>query len=730
MALVREEQDYQCLRDLARSRLLKEVIRKCSKDTQKEGKAASSKYLVLILDTRATRILNSVLRMYDITSEGCSVAEPLERNRRPFPDLDAIYIIEPTLKAAERLCKDFTSKNKALYAGVHIFFLSKVGKNVLNVIKSCKVLVHRIKTLMELNLDFLAVEMSTFHLDMPESFVQLYGEGNKASRTACKEAIVTRLVTLCATLNEYPYIRYNSTNPLSTELAREFQDSMNDFVNYNNEFEWRGEKDASQRGTVLLLDRSEDPKIPLLHSFTYQAIINDLLDVQDDILRFVDDSGEDKRCLLSESDDFWLELRHRHMGDIPKIMKHFADDIQVMDPRARLKDDKGEVSVEGLINAVHALPEFGELKEKHLNHLNISAQCMQKLQNLSLLECANVEQTLVNSGVDKDGKKLSTSALTLELMNLVKNPDVGVEETARLLSLYVITQNGIREDDRRRILAAANPPLPLKSQNAIINLSFLGVPIGKENTKVDKALEKKMIEDAKLLATECRFSDSRYKSLISRLVEDMINHRLPNDKYRYIIDPPPMSSFHSKLADSASSLRKDTASSLRNENSSMRSVVSLRSRGLGAKNSGSLNGKMNKIGSSVEFLRARKKTGARIIVFVAGGITHAEIQSIYDMMKDTENEIVVGSTHLLKPKQYLFDLEHLDESSRLRYDDDVSSLKEKVKKLHSEIDKKIGGDDLVEDDKSRPVNAPESPVPDKIKPEEERKRSGICGCFP
>ena len=123
---------------------------------------------------------------------------------------------------------------------------------------------------------------------------------------------------------------------------------MNDFVNYNNEFEWRGEKDASQRGTVLLLDRSEDPKIPLLHSFTYQAIINDLLDVQDDILRyahqifavvsiliivvwsrFVDDSGEDKRCLLSESDDFWLELRHRHMGDIPKIMKHFADDIQV-----------------------------------------------------------------------------------------------------------------------------------------------------------------------------------------------------------------------------------------------------------------------------------------------------------------------------------------------------------------------------------------------------------------
>ena len=69
-----------------------------------------------------------------------------------------------------------------------------------------------------------------------------------------------------------------------------------------------------------------------------------------------------------------------------------------MDPRARLKDDKGEVSVEGLINAVHALPEFGELKEKHLNHLNISAQCMQKLQNLSLLECANVEQTLVNSG--------------------------------------------------------------------------------------------------------------------------------------------------------------------------------------------------------------------------------------------------------------------------------------------------------------------------------------------
>ena len=52
--------------------------------------------MILVLDDRSTRVLNSVLRVYDITQEGLAVAESLEKKRRPFPDLDAIYIIEPT----------------------------------------------------------------------------------------------------------------------------------------------------------------------------------------------------------------------------------------------------------------------------------------------------------------------------------------------------------------------------------------------------------------------------------------------------------------------------------------------------------------------------------------------------------------------------------------------------------------------------------------------------------
>ena len=55
-------------------------------------------------------------------------------------------------------------------------------------------------------MDYLACESNAFHFDMEDATVALYDEGG-ASKQACKQQIVERLVTLCATLNEYPHAR-------------------------------------------------------------------------------------------------------------------------------------------------------------------------------------------------------------------------------------------------------------------------------------------------------------------------------------------------------------------------------------------------------------------------------------------------------------------------------------------------------------------------------------------
>ena len=39
------------------------------------------------------------------------------------------------------------------------------------------------------------------------------------------------------------------------------------------------------RGTLLIVDRSIDPLAPLMHEYTYQAMINDLLQVKGELCK-------------------------------------------------------------------------------------------------------------------------------------------------------------------------------------------------------------------------------------------------------------------------------------------------------------------------------------------------------------------------------------------------------------------------------------------------------------
>ena len=63
---------------------------------------------------------------------------------------------------------------------------------------------------------------------------------------------------------------------------------------------------ADERPTLLLLERSFDVVSPLLHEYTYQAMVHDLLPVHDDryTYRYVGNNSQtiSKEVLLNDSD--------------------------------------------------------------------------------------------------------------------------------------------------------------------------------------------------------------------------------------------------------------------------------------------------------------------------------------------------------------------------------------------------------------------------------------------
>lgn len=82
---------------------------------------------VLVMDPLATRVISSVLTMYDIMENKVTLVEKLHLNRQPFADMDVIYLALPTVEAAQRISKDFESRSKAKYNNVHLFFLENVS---------------------------------------------------------------------------------------------------------------------------------------------------------------------------------------------------------------------------------------------------------------------------------------------------------------------------------------------------------------------------------------------------------------------------------------------------------------------------------------------------------------------------------------------------------------------------------------------------------------------------
>lgn len=144
------------------------------------------------------------------------------------------------------------------------------------------------------------------------------------------------VVSLCASLGEYPIIRYykprvptHEASVLCSHLARFIQNEIDQFAQSQPSFPPQTNR---PRGVLLVVDRSMDLVAPLLHEFTYQAMVHDLLPVKDGekvtyrtVLNEGSHNQELKEMEITEQDRVWIEYRHLHMKDVlGKLGEDFA----------------------------------------------------------------------------------------------------------------------------------------------------------------------------------------------------------------------------------------------------------------------------------------------------------------------------------------------------------------------------------------------------------------------
>ena len=449
---------------------------------------------MLIVDDPAMKVISAAVGMYEIMERKVTIVESIDKKRAPFPDMAAIYLLEPRKKSVAKLIEDF-SGDKVLYGNaVFIYFLGRLSDSLLDQIKNCKPLLKRIKGLVEINVDFLAKEERAFTLDMKNAFTAFHV---KKGSSLVETKVADRLVTVCATLNEYPHIRYPESSKVGSKIAKLFHKKMDDFVSQNPNWWYHGGPSKSsssgsaksERGTLLLLDRANDCLTPLMHDFTYQSMVHDLLKMDGDRISYKNDTASDpsdsetKDVLLDERDRLWVEIRGKHIAAVIETLSNRIRDIMNSSSGKNLgnKGGGGNMSLSQMASALKALPEYREVMSKLSQHMHLSHECMEIFKKQHLLDLSELEQTLA-TGKDDEGRSPSLS----DMMDQVDDQLVRMKSSKDRLRLFLIatiSQGGLRSQDRKRLMNSAD--FSRKHIRTINSLELLGLSIVSSGAAAD-----------------------------------------------------------------------------------------------------------------------------------------------------------------------------------------------------------------------------------------------------
>ncbi|KRY69166.1 putative acetylcholine regulator unc-18, partial [Trichinella pseudospiralis] len=440
------------LKQIVGQRILNDVIRPLKKNKTPCG------WSVLVVDKLAMRMISACCKMHEVMNEGVTIVEDLNKKREPLTSLEAIYLIAPTHDSINRMMADFQNPMKALYKAAHVFFTEACPDELFN--ELCKSPASkRIKTLKEINIAFTPYESQVYTLDSPETFQLFYNPLKQGGLIANMERIAEQIATVCATLGEYPSVRYRSDFERNVELAH-----------------LGSEKARSQ---LLILDRGFDVVSPLLHELTFQAMAYDLFDIENDVFRYETGAGGehiDKEVLLDENDDLWTDLRHKHIAvvsqEVTKGLKKFMEG-----KRGVATDMK---SIKDLSNLIKKMPQYQKELNKYSTHLHLAEKCMQRYQ-AGVDKLCKVEQDLA-MGCDAEGEKIRDPVKLIT--PLLIEPSVDHMDKIRLIMLHILTRNGISEENLTKLLQHAN--IPPQEKATIVNTGFLGLNIISEDAIDDK----------------------------------------------------------------------------------------------------------------------------------------------------------------------------------------------------------------------------------------------------
>ncbi|KAI8823539.1 Sec1-like protein [Fimicolochytrium jonesii] len=661
---------------------LKEIMKKRILNDMLQSVQPANRWKILVVDSKSVKLLNSACRMHDILEENVTLVEDINKKRQAYPSKEAIYFISPTDACIQRLIDDFPApptnvkeskkqeQPQRMYAAGHIFFTSALPDRLFDRIKGSPA-ISSIRNLKEMNMDFIPYESQVFTFDMAKSALPLYSPLKEGSRQNEITLIAQKLASTLATLGDYPYIRYyasptSSIPTIPLYLAQAVKSELDTLARQDPSFP---PASPYKRSVLVILDRSLDMVSPIVHEFTYQAMMHDLLVLEGgryvykpdagDVSTDVDEPKKEVTATLDENDPIWMLIRHWHYADAVDYIRHTFNKFLTENRAASSamgKDGAAEAtgldSLKHMKDTLSSLPQFQEMKGKFSVHINICQECRAMFERRQLDLVAAVEQDLA-TGETADGRAIKFSKMMIDMVPALDSPTVSSVDKLRILMLYIIAQNGIEDEERRRLLGYAK--LSLEESQVITNLGYWGVRLGKEKGEKDaKGRYGYHVHGKKRKkGTESEQYDlSRWQPVLKSVLEDQATSQLDPVLFPWLTEPAPEDPTTAPPKTSKITLDHKAALTAPDPQypHSLRTTRPSWSQKRKPKTAGDSKTTEQSPQATASDIR---KNGPRIIVFTVGGVTFSELRTVYSIREAFQRDVLIGSTHVSPPLQWI-----------------------------------------------------------------------------